>query len=450
LVVSLATCAVLRQRTPEPASVESPSEALAPRATVRETSAGPAPAARSPKAPAAPIIDSITIEKDEVCEGEENLVTVKAHTPDDTDAFLHVRIGAASGAAIPLRSYLDDRGRPSARQVSVFGKNNVATMGEVPAFRVKPCPAALGVVIEHRLRPNTTAEFDFDARIVSRAAEGADRDAGASFRPRSFTWSFGDGTHQSGHEPHATHSFADRSQETLYSPFLIALEVLDADGRLLKGRVSIDLLNPAFEAFAYKGIVVLITELDPRFPVLSESGIVDQGVRLSHTRSDAVAITKITMTTKYEGRGGRSLPSYPDVRSVLGTTEILPGRGLELRTALDTRLEPDAISRDYALEGRTRDGHPVRGAFSVMKPPPLPTKDRHEPIADPVLLAKVKLARTLLHREFVTDQDLSTLERAGQFATLSIDAGASAYGDPPQRPESALSPGIPEPAAKHR
>ena len=307
LVVSLATYAVLRQRTPELPSVESPSEAKAPRSAVRETIATPAPA-RSAKTPAAPIIDSITIEKDEVCEGEENLVTVKAHTPDDTDAFLHVRIGAASGAAIPLRSYLDDRGRPSTRQVSVFGKNNVATMGEVPAFRVRPCPAALGVVIEHRLRPNTTAEFDFDARIVSRGAEAADRDAGASFRPRSFTWSFGDGTHQSGHEPHATHSFADRSQETLYSPFLIALEVLGADGRILKGRVSIELLNPAFEAFAYKGIVVLTTELDPRFPVLSESGIVDQGVRLSHTRSDAVGITKITTTTKYQGRGGRSIP----------------------------------------------------------------------------------------------------------------------------------------------
>src|SRR6266542_6551715 len=38
------------------------------------------------KSATAPIIDSITIEKREVCEGEENLVTVTAHDPGGNNA----------------------------------------------------------------------------------------------------------------------------------------------------------------------------------------------------------------------------------------------------------------------------------------------------------------------------------------------------------------------------
>src|SRR5690349_488437 len=38
----------------------------------------------------APVIDEVVLEKSEVCEGEENLVTVKAHSPDpEDDPFLH-------------------------------------------------------------------------------------------------------------------------------------------------------------------------------------------------------------------------------------------------------------------------------------------------------------------------------------------------------------------------
>jgi hypothetical protein len=246
-----------------------------------------------------------------------------------------------------------------------------------------------------------------------------------SFRPRRFLWSFGDGAHEESREPHRTHSFADRPQDTLYTQFMIKVEAVGEDGRALEGRHSVELLNPAFEAFAYKGTVLLFADLEPRFPVLSPSGVVDQGVRLWHTRPDVVAIGKVTVTTRRLD-GQRSPPSFPQVSSVLGATVVPPGRGLELHAVLDTRSEPDTLSRDYSLEGQTQDGHPVRGAFSVMKPPTLPSKERHDPISDPVLLAKVKMAREVLHRDFVTDEDIWMLERAGQFDGLRLDAGAPA------------------------
>jgi hypothetical protein len=57
-----------------------------------------------------------------------------------------------------------------------------------------------------------------------------------------------------------------------------------------------------------------------------------------------------------------------------------------------------------------------------MRPPPKPTKQNSNPIADPVLLAKVKRARELLQQEFVTDEDIFRLEREGKFADLKVEA----------------------------
>jgi hypothetical protein len=425
VLIGLAIWAVLawRKRAPDLAS---PPGVIrdSPGAPAREIGRGPA-AARAPAAAAAPIVDSITVEKDEVCEGEENLVTVRAHTPDGNDAFLHYQLGASRGSPAALRSFLDDRGRPTAHRVSVFGKNNVVTSAPVPSFRVKRCDASPTVVIEHRLRPNTAAEFELEARIVNMGGVGAYDAALASVVPRGFRWSFGDGTREDGREPRVVHSFAGRPQDALYSHFLVTVDVLAEDGRVLQGRHTIELLNPAFEAFAYKGIVVLFADLDPRFPVLS-AGVIDQGVRLWHTRPGIVTITKVTVTTRRLD-GQRSPAAHPSPGSVLGAAVIPPGRGLELRALLDTRAEPDTFSRDYALEGHAHDGHPVRGAFSVMRPPALPSKERHEPISDPLLVAKVKMAREVLHREYVTDEDIWALERAGQFDGLRADAGA-----PPQ------------------
>jgi hypothetical protein len=432
-LLCLGTCAVLRSRkAPSTASAPLPPEP--PPATVTPSGAdsrAPARTATPAARPAAPIIDAVILEKDEVCEGEENLVTVRAHTPDGNDAFLHYQVGPNSGSPAAVRSYFDDRGRPTPHRVTVFGKNNVATSVELPPYRVRPCDPSLAAVIERRLRANTLAEFDFDVTILDLDARNKDGSAPTAFRPRVFRWSFGDGKSEETREPHATHDFSQRPQSTLYSQLLVTVEAIGEDGKSVKGRQSLELLNPAFEAFAYKGIVQLFSELEPRFPVLSQDGVVEQGVRLWHLRPEAVEITKVTVTRQYVDGAGRSPPETVSPSSVIGTTQIPPGRGLELRVVLDTRHEPDTFSRDYYLEGKSREGHAVRGTFSVMQPPPRPTKERHQPITDPMLVAKVKIAREVLQREYVTDEDLWALERAGKFAHLRPDPSAMPRAAPP-------------------
>src|SRR6516165_3902771 len=61
----------------------------------------PAPTASASSAAEGPIVDEVSVEKSEVCEGEENLVSVKAHASDGTDAYLHTVIGSGLGMKVP-------------------------------------------------------------------------------------------------------------------------------------------------------------------------------------------------------------------------------------------------------------------------------------------------------------------------------------------------------------
>ena len=80
----------------------------------------------------------------------------------------------------------------------------------------------------------------------------------------------------------------------------------------------------------------------------------------------------------------------------------------------------------YFVFGTSQDGHRVSGSFSVLRPTKKPTKEDHVAVEDPVLVAKIREARQLLHQEFVTDEDIWRLERAGKLTAFrSADASKS-------------------------
>jgi hypothetical protein len=214
-----------------------------------------------------------------------------------------------------------------------------------------------------------------------------------------------------------THSFEDRPQSTLYSQFLVRVEVATDDGRTLVARDALQLPNPAYESWTRKGLVSLMVALDPAFPVLSAAGRVEQGVRLRHHRPEAVAIESVHLVRTHIN-GAEDQPEPVDVAALLGSTAIPAGSGLELHVTLDPRAEPDLLSVTYYLKGTSAEGRPVVGSFSVMQPPPRPSAANSTPVTDPRLLAKIRRARERLGKDVVSDTDLSQLERAGEFQDL--------------------------------
>ena len=141
------------------------------------------------------------------------------------------------------------------------------------------------------------------------------------------------------------------------------------------------------------------------------------------------------------GGGSANTPEPVDVASLLGTIAIPPGPdGITTEVVLDTVADPETFSVNYALSGRSADGLPVVGTFSVMKPPPVPTAENSRPITDPVLKAKILAARKLLAKAVVNDDDIAMLERAGKLDDLrSASPAATAASSSPSGAERLAS-----------
>jgi hypothetical protein len=376
----------------------------------------------------APVIDEIILEKQEVCEGEENLVTVRAHMPDGTDQWLHYTLGPENGPSVALRRFRDDSGEIQPVSIMVFGKNNVVTTVQVPKYTVKDCTVPRAAYIDYRAMANTISEFELYARIVD---VGAKSDPNAQpFIPAKWEWEFGDGETATTTTPLVVHNYDGRSQDTYVTDYLIKVTISDAGGNKIVGRRALELHNPAFENLEYNKVVVLFTEMTPRFPQLDDHGVVTQTARVWHYRPDSVLITNIKVM-RYQNGAQDSTIETGNVEQILGTSRIPPGRGIETTLHFDAGRDSKVDYVTYWLEGVSAEGFPVRGNITLMRPPSKPTKDNSQPIMDPVFLAKVKEARRILNQPYVTDEDIWRLEKEGYFKDLQVDYGAVPRTPPP-------------------
>jgi hypothetical protein len=383
----------------------------------------PPPTPMSSEGAGAPIVDGIDFEKSEVCEGEESLVTIRAHTPGNKDdGYLHYFVAGQStrtATVIGSRS----TGTNEHRTVSVFGRDNAVTHVELPVLRVKDCKATHRLMIANRPVANTTGVIELVAQVVTLQ--------GDKLVPVRFEWDFGDGKKSETTSAAVEHDYGGRAQDALYSYPIVSCTARDAKGQSVIGKIGLALHNASFENKQVKGVVSLLFDFTPRFPQLGSDGVVSQKVRVWHHGDGAVMVEKVTLSRRFEGGGD---PPAQDVSpgSLFPRREI-PPIGVELALSLDTH-EGNLVALDYQIEGRAPGGEPVLGRFSIMKPPPVPTREQHVPVVDPELRAKIMRARELLGKKLVTDDDIWRLEQEGKMKDLKFDPGAvGAIPEPARR-----------------
>ncbi len=380
----------------------------------------PPPSARPPDPP--PVIDGVTLEKTEVCSGEENLVTVHAHTVNGTDPALHYVIDGQMGQSVPVKLWRNDKGQVvGAHTLTVFGRGNVATTIPLPEYEVKDCRPTYVAMIKHRVRANTWADFDFEAQVIGvppTPTENAPPPA-RPFKPVAYSWDFGDGAGVTTLGPLVEHGYEGRDQDTLYSYYVVSVTVRGAKGEAATGRVTLPLINPAYEAMAQKGLVQLLIALDPRFPELGSDGKVTQHVHLWHTQPAPVTIEHAILVKYYRQGAGQTRPQEVDVGQLLGSSTIPPGKeGITVTVTLDPSVDEEVFSKTWSLTGKSEDGHPVLGSFSVLIPPSRPSPDAGATVFDPALKQKIIAARQILGKDVVTDEDLWQLDREGMLRNL--------------------------------
>jgi len=357
--------------------------------------------------PLPPVIDEVTVEKEEVCEGEENLITVKAHAQDDSAPLLHVVIGSQKGNSVPVRTWLDpNTGAPMGNRISVFGRASALTSIDVPPYRVKRCRPERVVTVGVRALANRVDDFELTATFVDNAPK-------RPFRPVRYLWDFGDGDGATTETPRTTHRYHRPIQNTLYSSYLIQVEVLGESGESVLGRTSFDRYNLGYEHLIKFGLVALFAEGHPRFPVLSEDGVVRQKFEIWHTYEQSVEIQKISLVL-HDSEGRRTETSDQMDITFLDETEIQPGKSIDGEFKFEPAKYPGVLALVFRLEGTSADGKKAIGEFSIMKPPPKPTRENSRPVTDPRVVAKIQKAIQILGQETVTEEDIWRLERQGK------------------------------------
>lgn len=299
-----------------------------------------------------PRIESIELDKREVCFGEENFANVRARDQSGSSdrlivSFAHSR---EMGFRLPFRI---QRGAESRElRVIVNGPGGPPVSMALPAVRVKDCDEEAQATIEVALAPRSAHAFVLTANVET----GAPANRAGSFEPVSYTWDFGDGTHVMTREPTVSHSYEGAPQKTRFSYFLINVKVSARDGRVASGSRSYGFPNFGFGAFVEEHRILLMSAGG------LEAGDVaaPEKLRLYHGYEHPVTIDRIRTKETVRGESGEQIgPEYAG-GALLGVANIPPGTSA---TTLDlAALRPTAPGHVRELEILGHSGDvPARG-----------------------------------------------------------------------------------------
>jgi hypothetical protein len=378
----------------------------------------PTPALTSEAETAPVVIDAVEVEKQRVCAGEENLITVRAHAVDPADTpELRILVDGQPGTRVALRpeAYLKPDGTPP-KVIALLDDHRQVSV-QIPQFEVvESCRPERTLVVQNRAVPNLEDTWELWARVIERPQRATP--TAPPFRAVRYHWQFDDAGSVDSESSIVTRSFRDRPQTSLVSEVLVTCTAYAEDGTTLVARHLLQFHNLAYETLARKGTIRLQVD-HAQFPEPNERGVVVWPVRIWHhadapvTISDlwAIRVDRSNMTLREE---------RVDVSAVLGATRV-PSTGIRATVQLDTRAEPDVAYVMYRMLGHTDDGAPAAGSFSVMRPTDPPTREHHEPVNDPQLVAKIVAAQRILGRSSVTDEDLWRLEREGKLEGVTVE-----------------------------
>jgi hypothetical protein len=371
------------------------------------------PATPSAGAPDAIVIDEVRLEKESVCRGEENVVTVIAHTADPADAaWLRVEVNGVAGDRVPLREWTSQE--PGAeptrfwRPVVVTGRGGATARVDLEQPAPRDCTNAQELFVAHETEPLSDGRVRFRAELVHLSD-------GVSPSIESIAWSFDDGTTEiTEGAVGIAHDYSSRPQRTAVSSFLVEARARLSTGDVVRGRAVVTLDNPLF-AGGDADVVAIVA--DPAAePVADADGArVEQTFRLRHGAAGPVRIERVTRRRLLQSELGTPRPAAPAALSV----DEIASTGTSVTLSLELDRDGDVVADEYELEGRTADGRPARGRLFVRRPD-VPARllarlDR------PAFRARLERARALLGVARVTEEDIYRLELNGAFNDLALE-----------------------------
>ena len=341
------------------------------RASNENAATGSTRTAGPPREPDAtrPVIARVTVEKSEVCAGEENLIEVVAHDADGRDEHLRISVDDPGsgrkvwGAKIPYRLERP-LGRPM--RVVVEGRRGVAG-ADVPHVTVKDCVALHQVTIDVQRTQDAMDRVKLKAQITE-PPSSADAPT-KRLVPLVYRWDFGDGSKETTSGPEVEHSYEAREQNVATASFIAAVRIEGRDGEEAKGSRAIAFPNLGFSRLTLEGSV-LISAGFQESPASDTAASRTERVWLYHGYRQPVRIDKVklreTVLENHEER--ETLSRDFDPEALLGFRELPPRQSLTTRdlTAFYPSTKDATAVRYVEVRGRTTDGKEASGTFTLL------------------------------------------------------------------------------------
>ncbi len=312
---------------------------------------------------ARPIIDAVTVDKKEMCRGEENFVRIKARVTDGSDAFLGYRFRDPRTGIInltgPVIPFTVDEPSHAPLRVLVQGKM-ATTSAQVPDVLVKDCLASRQVRIAVSRRVVAQDMVGLTAEVVEYPPDGQQRVD--PLVPVSYDWEFGDGESTTTTSAHLTHSYEGRDQRTRQSAFIVAVTVKGRNGQTAHGTTSVGFVNQSFGPLMFQNRVVISVRVDEATATEHEK------IWLYHGFNWPVAIDKVELVERQvtEGHARETLRRPYSPSEFLGVTKLSAHQSVRLRDLDEFRPEAAPRQRIVEVHGWTPDGKEARGAFTLL------------------------------------------------------------------------------------
>jgi hypothetical protein len=325
-------------------------------------------------------------------------VRVDARDPDGREKDLIFKVAEKVGNPVILK-YFGEGSRDIVVTVRDYKRIDTKTV-TVNVVNCPDRPLVYMKAVPHPMRPE---EGEFEVIKL----EG--------FTGRtSYQWDFGDGTTKKTDTGYATHSYFARDQKRFHSTFLVKVTVTDEKNTTATARATIDFPNVQWISSQMGAATIPIVY--NRFPVMKDGAYtVDVNMKNIHNESLSIGDAEVEYVS-CDGERPSETRAY-GAGALLSQTSMAGNAVANATLTLGAGMMPKSICNvTIKLKGSTQSGTSVNATMYLTIP--VSNEDlkykTHQVIDDPELDRKVEKAKKILGKDFVTVDELRTLEKEGK------------------------------------
>ncbi len=349
------------------------------------------------------MIDEVVVEKNPVCSGEDFMVSVKASNPRGKTDTLNYRIAGKKGNPVILNYKA-----PGEKNIHVFVRGDVALLDhKTSPVRVVRCENKPAARLKSVFSDNRLSEVDFEVVDM----QGLEGDC-------VFEWDFGNGKSAKTTIGAVNCNYGDREQKSFTSTFIAKVAIIDEKGVKVVARNEVTFPNIQWINSRMGSPAIPIT-----YDRIARRNGDDYIVNIQIKNIFDTPLNFTDAHVKCVPCGGNQSAET----STYSAGEFISKTSLEAgEYAKDTLIFNKSICSfeictvAVKLAGQLSDGREVVSSMYIsvpMSPESIQEalqNNRARVISDGDIIDKVKKARVILSREFVTPEDIKRLERDGK------------------------------------